>query len=88
MAFGFAIYTPQQPPRYPKSKASSLAYLLNKISKEEEFSEEDWNEVVALLSIAAVWLYENTRVEHTPISNQIHIQPKKSKKKSKKKIQE
>lgn len=47
-------------------------------------NEDDWNDVVSLAFIAATWLYENTRVEKTPNTTQVHLQPKTSKKKKKK----
>lgn len=61
-----------------------LASILAKIGREEPFSDEDWNDVVDLAFIAATWLYENTRVERTPDTTQVHFQPKSSKKKKKK----
>jgi hypothetical protein len=63
----------------------SLARLLTKLSNEEEFVEEDWNDVVSLFFSAVEWLSSNSRIEVTPESSQIHFQPKNSKKRSKKK---
>jgi len=57
-----------------------LASLLSKISKEEAFEDEDWNDVVSLAFCAAIWLYENSRIEKTPTS-QVYLQPKSLKKK-------
>ena len=61
----------------------SLARLLTKISKDETFEEEDWNDVVNLSFYACQWLAENSRVEVTPSTTQVHVQPKTSKKKKK-----
>lgn len=61
-----------------------LASLLAKIGREEVLIEEDWNDIVDLVFTAAKWLYENTRVERTPETNQIHFQPKNSKRRGKK----
>lgn len=60
-----------------------LASILSKLSKDEALSEEDWNDVVSLLIIAASWLYDHSRVERTPETTQVHFQPKHSKKKKK-----
>lgn len=61
-----------------------LASLLAKLNRNEDFDSDDWNDVVDLAFIAAIWLYDNTRVERTPTTTQIHFQPKTSKKKKKK----
>ena len=61
-----------------------LASLLAKLGRDEPLNEEDWNDIVSLTFIAATWLYENTRVEMTPETTQVHLQPKTSKKKKKK----
>jgi hypothetical protein len=62
----------------------SLASILAKLSREESLSDQDWNDVVFFAFVAAEWLYENTRVERTPISTQVHFQPKSTKKKKRK----
>lgn len=56
-----------------------LAFIMTKVFKEEQFDEDDWNTVACLACEAFTWLYENSRVERTPESTQIHIQPKNSK---------
>lgn len=61
-----------------------LASLLAKLGRNEVLVDEDWNDVVDLVFTAAAWLYENTRVERTPETNQIHFQPKSAKRKGKK----
>lgn len=61
-----------------------FASILSKIGRNENFTDDDWNDVVDLAFIAAAWLYENTRVERTPTTTQVHFQPKTSKKKKKK----
>jgi hypothetical protein len=58
-----------------------LASLLAKFSKDETLDESDWNDVVDLAFTAAKWLYENSRIEVTPETHQLHLQPKSSKKK-------
>ena len=60
-----------------------LARLLTKLSKDETFDEEDWNDVVSLAFTACQWLVENSRIEITQETSQVHIQPKTSKKRSK-----
>jgi hypothetical protein len=60
-----------------------LSSLLSKLNRSEELTDDDWNDIVDLAFLAAAWLYENTRVERTPTTNQIHFQPKSSKKKKK-----
>lgn len=49
----------------------------------QKFDQDDWNEVVSLAFVVARWLYENTRIEQTPDTKQIHFQPTKSKKNKK-----
>jgi hypothetical protein len=61
-----------------------LASLLAKLGREETLNEDDWNDVISLFLTGATWLYENTRVEHTPSTSQVHLQPKSSKKKKSK----
>jgi hypothetical protein len=61
-----------------------LASIFAKLGRDEPLSEDDWNDVVSLTFVAAAWLYENTRVERTPETTQVHLQPKTSKKKKKK----
>lgn len=60
-----------------------LASLLMKIQKSESFDEEDWNNIVELTFIAAIWLYQNSSIQCTPETNQVHFQPKSKKKKKK-----
>jgi len=55
-----------------------------KLDRNETFGEEDWNDVVDLFFTAAAWLYENTKVQRTPSTNQVHFQPRSSKTKKKK----
>lgn len=59
-----------------------LARLLTKLSDEERFDEEDWNDVVSLTFDAIRWIAENSRLEVTPSTSQVHLQPKASKKRS------
>lgn len=73
----------RQPPRNSGSKTFALAKILKKLTDEEKLDLEDWNEVVQLGLLAFTWLADNSRVEVTPASNQIHLQPKKSLKKKK-----
>ena len=61
-----------------------LARLLTKISKEETLEEDDWNDVVTLAFTACHWLAENSRIEITQETSQVHLQPKTSKKRRKK----
>lgn len=61
-----------------------LASLLSKIGRDETLNDDDWNDVIDLAFIAAMWLYDNTRMERTPDTNQVHLQPRSSKKKKKK----
>jgi hypothetical protein len=63
---------------------NEFAFLASKLYK-NELEDEDWNAVVQLSFKAAVWLWKNSRVEATPTSNQIHVQPLGAKKKKKKK---
>jgi len=61
-----------------------LASILGKLGRDENLDEDDWNDVINLVFIAAVWLYENTRIERTPDTTQVHLQPSSAKKKKKK----
>jgi hypothetical protein len=60
-----------------------LARLLTKLSKEETFVEDDWNDVISLALTACQWLVENSRIEITQETSQVHVQPKASKKRNK-----
>jgi hypothetical protein len=68
----------------PISNCVSLATKLYK----GELEDEDWNEVVKLTLLGAIWLFKKSRVEVTPSSSQLHFQPLKAKKKKKKKKNE
>lgn len=61
-----------------------LASILAKISREETFSDSDWNDIVSMVFDAAVWLYQNSRIESTPSTPQVNLQQKSSRKKRKK----
>jgi hypothetical protein len=41
-----------------------LAKLLTKLQREEQFSDEDWEDVTNLTCTALVWLYDNSRIPH------------------------
>jgi len=56
---------------------------MTKYSNDETFEEEDWNDVVSLVFTACQWLADNSRIEITQSTSQVHIQPKTSKKRSK-----
>lgn len=57
-----------------------LASILAKMGREETFSDSDWNDIVSMVFDAAVWLYQNSRIESTPSTSQVHLQPKTSRK--------
>lgn len=63
---------------------SNFINLATKLYK-GELEEENWNEVVKLTLLGAIWLFKKSRVEITPTSSQLHFQPLKAKKKKKKK---
>jgi len=63
---------------------NEFAFLATKLYK-NELESEDWNAVVQLSFKAAIWLWKNSRVETTPNSNQVHVQPLEARKKKKKK---
>jgi len=65
-------------------ECSKFAILCAKLLK-NEVETEDWSDVVHFCVLAANWLFPNTRVEPTPVSTQVHFQPKEAKKKKKKK---
>jgi hypothetical protein len=60
-----------------------FARLLTKIFKEEDFNETDWNDVAEITCATLAWLYENSSIVHTPETNQVHFQPKRSSKRKK-----
>jgi len=60
-----------------------LASLLGKVYKEDILNDDDWNDIVCFMFIAAKWLYDNVQIEHTPSTRQIHLQPTRKKKKTK-----
>lgn len=45
---------------------------------------EDWTDLLLLSMTAIQWIVENSKVEVTQITDQVHFQPKKSLKKKKK----
>lgn len=69
----------------PLSNCISTA---TKLYKGEKVEKEDWNEVVRLTLLGAIWLVKESRVLVTPSSSQLHFQPVKAKKKKKKKKNE
>jgi hypothetical protein len=61
-----------------------LAFILTKLQKEEELTEEDWIHILQLCMMTFSWIVKNTEVKVTQISSQAHLQPKQSLKKKKK----
>jgi len=64
---------------------SSIARVLPKIHKGEEFTDEDWKAVAGLTVVAIMWLYDTSQVKVTPDTCQVHIQPVSKKERRKKK---
>jgi len=61
-----------------------LASILAKISREETFSDSDWNDIVSMFFDAAIWLYQNSKIESIPSTPQVNLQQKSSRKKKNK----
>jgi hypothetical protein len=84
MRFGKLMYSTLQPTRKESANILRISKVIKKLYDEDEMNSEDWTDLLLISTTAIKWIVENSKVEVTQITDQVHFQPKKSLKKKKK----